>query len=97
MLAADQLAGVAHLVTPDTIRRWHRQWTAAKHTYQRNRVGQPGLMEAIRERIIRMAKDNARWGDCCIQGEMKRLGHNVAKSAIGKSRKGGGVPPSPRS
>ncbi|MCC7061989.1 MAG: DDE-type integrase/transposase/recombinase [Planctomycetes bacterium] len=53
-------------------------------------------MKTIRELIVRMAKDNARWGYCRIQGEMKKLGHNVAKSTIGKALKDGGIPPSPQ-
>lgn len=57
-LGRDLLARVATIVTPDTILRWHRQLIAAKHTYAHNRVGRSGLMRAIREQIVRMAKEN---------------------------------------
>jgi hypothetical protein len=75
LLGRRLLAQVATIVTPDTILRWHRQLIAAKHTYTQKRVGRPGLMKAIRELIVRMAKDNARWGFARIQGELRKIGH----------------------
>jgi len=91
------LAKVATIVTPDTILRWHRQLIAAKNTHppKRKRVGRPGLMKAIREHIVRMANDNARWGYARIQGELRKLGHEVTPSTIAKALKDAGVPPSP--
>lgn len=89
------LAEVATIVTPDTILRWHRQLIAAEHTYARRRVGRPGLMKALRELIVRMARENSTWGYCRIQGELMKLGHEVAKSTIAKALKDSGVPPSP--
>jgi len=91
------LGQVATIVTPDTILRWHRHLIAAKHTHaaKKKRVGRPGLMKSIRERIVRMAKDNARWGYVRIQGELKKLGHRVAPSTIATVLKDAGVPPSP--
>ena len=88
---------VATIVTPDTILRWHRRLIAAKHTHppKQKRVGRPGLMKKIREHIVRIAKDNAGWGYARIQGELKKLGHSVAPSTIGKTLKDHGVPPSP--
>ena len=89
------LGQVATIVTPDTILRWHRQLIAAKnaHPPKQKRVGRPGLMKTIRDHIVRMAKDNARWGYARIQGELKKLGHTVAPSTIAKTLKDHGVPP----
>ena len=78
-LGRDLLSKIATIVTPDTILRWHRTLIAEKHTFARNRIGRPGLMKAIRELIVRMAKENASWG-CC-------------KSTIAKARKDHGIPP----
>lgn len=76
--------------------RWHRRLIAASHTYpHKNRVGRPGIMRAIRELIVRMAKDNTSWGYCRIQDELKKLGRRVARSTIAKTLKDQGVPPSP--
>jgi hypothetical protein len=91
------LGEFATVVTPDTILHWHRQLIAAKHTQppKEPRVGRPSLMNAIREHILRMAKDNAHWGYVRIQGELKKLGHEVAASTIAKTLRDHGVPPSP--
>jgi len=87
---------VAAIVTPDTILRWHRKLVAAHHTYPaKKRVGRPGLMKAIRELIVRMARDNASWGYLRIHGELKKVGHNVARTTIAKMLKDSGVEPSP--
>ena len=42
-----------------------------------------------------MAKDNAGWGDCRIQGELRKPGHTVGKTTIGNTLKMAGIPPSP--
>ena len=57
----------ATLVTPDTILRWHRELVAQKWTYPRQRTGRPGVQNAIRRLVVRMATDNPRWGYARIQ------------------------------
>ncbi len=90
------LRKVATIVTPDTILRWHRRLIAAKHTFaHKGRVGRPGIMKTIRALIVRMATENANWGYLRIQGEMKKLGHRVARTTIANTLKDAGVPPSP--
>lgn len=91
------LGQFATIVTPDTILRWHRQLLAAKNTHppKKKRVGRPSLMQSIREHIVRMAKENARWGYTRIRGELRKLGHEVARSTISKTLQSQGVPPSP--
>ena len=51
-------------------------------------------MKAIRKLIVRMATDNSSWGYCRIQGELKKVGHKVARTTIAKTLKDHGVPPS---
>lgn len=94
-LGRSALAAVATIVTPDTLLRWHRQLIAAKYTQRTRCVGRPGLMKALRELIVRLAKDNARWGYVRIRGELRKLGHTAAPSTIAKTLKDAGVPPSP--
>ena len=89
------LARIATIVTPDTILRWHRQLIAAKWTHATKRVGRPGIMKAIRKLIVRMATDNASWGYCRIQGELRKLNHRVAPSTIAKTLKEHGIRPAP--
>jgi hypothetical protein len=52
-------------------------------------------MKEIRALIVRMAEENSSWGYCRIQGELKKLGHRVARSTIAKTLKEHGIPPSP--
>ncbi|MEO0478722.1 MAG: integrase core domain-containing protein [Planctomycetota bacterium] len=95
-LGRPALFRIATIVTPDTILRWHRRLITLKHTFPSRRVGRPGLMQEIRALIARMAEDNPRWGYCRIQGELKKVGHRVARSTIAKTLKDHGVPPTNR-
>src|SRR6266567_607140 len=74
------LRQVATIVTPDTILRWHRQLIARKWTFTPKRPGRPGLMKEISTLIVRMTTENPAWGYTRIQGALKDLGHNVARS-----------------
>ena len=95
LLGRRALDAVATLVTPDTLMRWHRRLIAWKWTYVARRVGRPGLRQAISDLIVRLARENDRWGYCRIQGELKKLGHRVAASTIGKVLKDHGIRPAP--
>lgn len=94
-LGRKALRQVATIVTSDTILKWHRQLVAAKWTTVGRRVGRPPTMRAIRTLIVRMATANATWGYCRIQGELKKVGHRVARSTIAKTLKENGIAPSP--
>ena len=85
---------MATLVTPDTIRRWHRELIARKWTYARQRPGRPGVLREIRRLVLRMATENPRWGYTRIQGALKNVGHQVARSTIAAILKAEGIPPS---
>ena len=89
------LDAVATLVTPDTLMRWHRRLIAWKWTYAARRVGRPGVRKVIAALIVRLARENDRWGYCRIQGELRKLGHRVAASTIGKVLKDHGIRPAP--
>ncbi len=56
--------------------------------------GRPGLMNTIRELIVRMATKNSGWGCSRVQSELKKLNHRVARSTIAKTLKDSGIPPS---
>jgi hypothetical protein len=89
------LTEVASLVTPDTILRWHRQLIAEKWTHKRRRQGRPGIMRAIAELTVRMARENPRWGYTRIQGALHNVGHRVGRTTIANVLKENGIDPAP--
>jgi putative transposase len=89
------LDGIATIVTPDTLMRWHRKLIALKWTHQAPRIGRPGLMKEIKGLIVRMATENSTWGYSRIQGELKGLGHKVARTTVANVLKENGIKPAP--
>jgi putative transposase len=70
-------------VTPATILRWHRNLVARKQDYtSRRRPGRPYTSAPVKALIVRMARENPAWGHRRIQGELARLGHAIAASAV---------------
>jgi putative transposase len=89
------LRQVATIVTPDTILRWHRHLIARKWTFEPKRPGRPGIMREISSLILQMATENPAWGYTRIQGALKNLGHDVARSTVAKVLKDNGIAPAP--
>src|SRR4029450_8285341 len=57
------------LVTPQTMLRWHRELVRRKWSRGAGRrPGRPSLAEATRALILRLARENPRWGYQRIQG-----------------------------
>lgn len=69
-------------VTPATLLAWHRRLAAGKYTTTRRPPGRPPTATAIRDLILKMARDNPRGGHERIQGELLKLGHRIAKSTV---------------
>src|SRR5689334_6513082 len=57
------------LVSPRTLLRWHAQLVARRWTYPHRRPGRPPTAAPIRALVLRMARENPRWGYRRIQGE----------------------------
>src|SRR3954447_6321802 len=57
------------LVTPRTLLRWHAQLVAHRWTYRRRQAGRPPNAPPIRALVLRMARENPRWGYRRIHGE----------------------------
>jgi putative transposase len=86
----------ALLVTPATILRWHRRLVARKWTQPDRRGGRPPLDEHLVALILRLARENPRWGYRRIQGELKKLGVRVSATTIRTVLRGNGLGPAPR-
>jgi transposase InsO family protein len=84
--------------TPGTLLAWHRRFIAARWDYsaQRARAGRPPTSAALKNLVVRLARENARWGHRRIQGEPARLGHPIAASTAWEILRAAGIDPAPR-
>ena len=79
------LIGLARVVEPDTILRWHRAGFRAYWRWRSGgRPGRPKIDRELRDLIRQMSKDNALWGAPRIHGELLKLGFEVAESTVSK-------------
>ena len=84
------------LVRPETILRWHRALVRRHWSYPHSSPGRPQLPEETIELIVRLARENPRWGYLRIVGELKKLGVTVSKASVANVLGRHGVPPAPR-
>jgi hypothetical protein len=92
-------------VTPQTLRRWHRALLQGNRRRRGRRPGRPPLAAETRGLILRLARENTRWGYMRIQGELLKLGINVSATTVATMlrvsglgrRRGGSAPAGPSS
>jgi putative transposase len=88
LAAAGQLLGRASrssfFVRPDTLLGWHRQLVRRRWTYAGRRPGRPAVSEEIRELVLRLARENPRWGYQRIVGELAGVGVGVSATTVAK-------------
>jgi putative transposase len=70
------------LVTPATLLRWHRELVARRWTYPHTGRGSRGLDPQIVELVLRLARENRRWGYVRIVGEARKLGIRVSATSV---------------
>ena len=96
LAAASRLLPRSHsrsfIVTPTTLLRWHRRLVAHHWTYQ-SRPGRPPIDGKTRELVVRLARENPRWGYQRIAGEVNGLGLQVSATTVRKILRLAGLGP----
>jgi putative transposase len=83
-------------VRPETLLRWHRRLVAGAWTYPHRQTGRPPLNPEVQQLIVRLARENPRWGYQRIKGELQHLGVRVSATAIRTTLCRHGLDPAPR-
>ncbi len=84
------------LFKPDTVLRWHRDLVHRKWTFKRqpllpHRATDPELVDLL----LRLARENPRWGYSKLHGELLKLDYQVGRSTVRDILKRQHVPPAP--
>jgi hypothetical protein len=78
-----QLGDVIRVVRPETVIRWHQELVRRKWTYQqKNKGGRPKIAQGTESLIVRLAKENLRWGYYKIEGGLTKLGFDVSLTTV---------------
>jgi transposase InsO family protein len=70
---------------------------AAKWDYigRRKKIGRPPASAEVIELVLRMARENPRWGYDRIQGSLANLGHLISNTCVAGILKANGIDPEP--
>ena len=94
MLPARRRHGL--LVTPQTLLRWHRELVRREWAQPRRAPGRPPVERRVRDLVLRLARENPRWGYPRIAGELLKLGIRVSPSTVRRLLLAAGLKPAPR-
>ena len=85
------------VVRPETLLRWHRELVRKKWTYKRReRPGRPPIEPQVSALILRLGRENPRWGYQRIRGELLKLGIRVSATTVRTILLRHGLDPAPR-
>ena len=86
----------ARLVTPRTLLRWHRALVRRKWRQPLGERGRPPVPAEVRAVVLRLARENPRWGHRRITGELATLGFRVSPTTVRRLLARAGLGPAPR-
>jgi putative transposase len=84
------------MVTPQTLLRWHRELVRRKWAQPHRGPGRPPVEERVRQLVLRLARENPRWGYPRIAGELQKLGLRVSSSTVRRLLLDASLGPAPR-
>jgi len=71
------------VIRPETLLRWHRELIRRRWTYnRRGRPGRPPIDPEVSALVVRLGRENPRWGYQRIRGELLKLGIRVSTTTI---------------
>ncbi len=73
---------LSNLFTPDTLRRWHRDFVKAKWHFSHRVVSRPRISLETQVLVWRMTRENDTWGYKRIQGELMKTGVQISTTSI---------------
>jgi putative transposase len=84
------------LVTPGTLLRWHQDLARRRWNHPHRRPGRPPVEAETRELIVRLARENPRWGYQRIVGELLKVGIVASATTVRRTLARNGLKPAPR-
>lgn len=94
--SANQLQDIRHIFQPTTVLKWHLELVRRKWIQERkNNSGRPKISKETEDLIVRLAKENSRWGYGKIEGELLKLGTKVSQTTVRNILDRHGIVPGP--
>ena len=91
-----QLGDVIRIVRPETVIRWHRELVRRKWSQSpQHQGGRPPINQETESLIVRLAKENLRWGYYRIEGELKKSGFVASLTTVRNVLDRNGILPAP--
>jgi putative transposase len=84
------------LVTPATLLRWHRELVRRRWTYPATGGRRRALDPKLVDLVLRLARENPRWGYVRIVGECRKLGMRVSATSVRNILRRHRLGPAPR-